>query len=59
GRQWNYAWYMNGQQVNGSSDVLKVTGNEETIKSEFKCKGIRTERPLYSSLSDGFTANNI
>ncbi|KAL1249649.1 hypothetical protein QQF64_020654, partial [Cirrhinus molitorella] len=59
GRQWNYTWYMNGQQLNGSSDILKVTGNEETIKSEFKCKGIHTERPLYSALSDGFTANNI
>uniref|UniRef100_A0A673HJV2 Ig-like domain-containing protein n=1 Tax=Sinocyclocheilus rhinocerous TaxID=307959 RepID=A0A673HJV2_9TELE len=59
GRQWNYTWYMNGQQLNGSSDVLKVTGNEETIKSEFKCKGINTERPLYSALSDGFIANNI
>ncbi|XP_059396305.1 uncharacterized protein LOC132128916 isoform X3 [Carassius carassius] len=59
GRQWNYTWFMNGQQLNGSSDVLKVTGNEETIKSEFKCKGINTERPLYSALSDGFVANYI
>ncbi|XP_016352995.1 titin-like [Sinocyclocheilus anshuiensis] len=59
GRQWNYTWFMNGQQLNGSSDVLKVTGNEETIKSEFKCKGINTVRPLYSALSDGFIANNI
>lgn len=59
GRQWNYTWFMNGQQLNGSSDVLKVAGNEETIKSEFKCKGINTERPLYSALSDGFIANNI
>ncbi|XP_050952868.1 titin isoform X3 [Labeo rohita] len=59
GRQWNYTWYMNRQKLDESSDVLKVPGNEETIKSEFKCKGIRTERPLYSALSDGFTANNI
>ncbi|XP_073679753.1 Fc receptor-like protein 5 [Garra rufa] len=59
GRQWNYTWFMNGQQLNESSNVLKVTGNEETIQSEFKCKGINTERPLYSALSDGFTANNI
>uniref|UniRef100_A0A8C1MDH3 Ig-like domain-containing protein n=1 Tax=Cyprinus carpio TaxID=7962 RepID=A0A8C1MDH3_CYPCA len=59
GRQWNYTWFMNGQELNGSSDVLKVTGNEETIKSEFKCKGINTKRPLYSALSDGSIANNI
>uniref|UniRef100_A0A8C2BUH5 Ig-like domain-containing protein n=1 Tax=Cyprinus carpio TaxID=7962 RepID=A0A8C2BUH5_CYPCA len=59
GRQWNYTWFMNGQELNGSSDVLKVTGNEETIESEFKCKGINTERPLYSALSDGSIANNI
>ncbi|XP_051735695.1 Fc receptor-like protein 5 isoform X1 [Ctenopharyngodon idella] len=59
GRQWSYAWFENGQKLNGSSDLFKVTATEETIKSEFKCKGIRTERPLYSALSEGFTANNI
>lgn len=59
GRQWSYAWFENEQRLNGSSDVFKVTATEETIKSEFKCKGIRTERPLYSALSEGFTANNI
>ncbi|XP_051735704.1 titin isoform X4 [Ctenopharyngodon idella] len=59
GRQWSYAWFENGQKLNGSSDMFKVTATEETIKSEFKCKGIRTERPLYSALSEGFTANNI
>ncbi|XP_058618664.1 titin-like isoform X4 [Onychostoma macrolepis] len=59
GRQWNYTWFMNGKQLNGSSDVIKVTGNEETVKSEFKCKGINTVRPLYSALSEGFIANNI
>ncbi|XP_051735702.1 contactin-3-like isoform X7 [Ctenopharyngodon idella] len=58
-RQWSYAWFENGQKLNGSSDLFKVTATEETIKSEFKCKGIRTERPLYSALSEGFTANNI
>ncbi|XP_067303184.1 cell adhesion molecule Dscam1-like [Pseudorasbora parva] len=59
GRQWSYAWFENGQKLNGSSDMFKVTATEETIKSEFKCRGIRTERPLYSALSEGFTANNI
>ncbi|XP_048033661.1 uncharacterized protein LOC125259784 [Megalobrama amblycephala] len=59
GRQWNYTWFENGQKLNGSSRMFKVTATEETIKSEFKCKGIRTERPLYSALSEGFTANNI
>ncbi|CAM4682302.1 unnamed protein product [Leuciscus chuanchicus] len=59
GRQWSYAWFENEQRLNGSSDMYKVTATEETIKSEFKCKGIRTERPLYSALSEGFTANNI
>ncbi|KAK7131942.1 hypothetical protein R3I93_018487 [Phoxinus phoxinus] len=59
GRQWSYAWFENKQRLNGSSDMCKVTATEETIKSEFKCQGIRTERPLYSALSEGFTANNI
>ncbi|KAK7128507.1 hypothetical protein R3I94_016923 [Phoxinus phoxinus] len=58
-RQWSYAWFENKQRLNGSSDMCKVTATEETIKSEFKCQGIRTERPLYSALSEGFTANNI
>ncbi|XP_077060862.1 high affinity immunoglobulin gamma Fc receptor I-like [Siphateles boraxobius] len=59
GREWSYAWFENEQKLNGSSDMFKVTATEETIKSVFKCKGIRTERPLYSALSEGFTANNI
>ncbi|KAK9953951.1 hypothetical protein ABG768_016063 [Culter alburnus] len=59
GKQWSYAWFENGQKLNGSSHMFKVTATEETIKNEFKCKGIRTERPLYSALSEGFTANNI
>ncbi|XP_043080655.1 titin [Puntigrus tetrazona] len=59
GRNWNYTWFMDGQQLNASSDVLRVTGNEENIRREFKCKGINTVRPLYSALSDGFIANNI
>ncbi|XP_039545755.1 carcinoembryonic antigen-related cell adhesion molecule 5-like [Pimephales promelas] len=59
GRQWSYTWFENEQRLNESSDVFKVTATEENINSEFKCKGIRTERPLYSALSEGFTANNI
>ncbi|XP_039545769.1 basement membrane-specific heparan sulfate proteoglycan core protein-like [Pimephales promelas] len=59
GRQWSYAWFENEQRLNESSDVFKVAATEKNIKSEFKCKGIRTERPLYSALSEGFTANNI
>ncbi|XP_051962374.1 Fc receptor-like protein 5 isoform X2 [Xyrauchen texanus] len=57
-REWNYTWYENGLKLNGSLDIYKVTATEETIKSEFKCKGIRTERPLYSAMSEGFIANN-
>ncbi|XP_051517785.1 putative high affinity immunoglobulin gamma Fc receptor IB [Myxocyprinus asiaticus] len=58
-REWNYTWYENGQELNESLEIYKVTATEETIKSEFKCKGIRTERPLYSALSEEFMANNI
>ncbi|XP_051516518.1 titin-like [Myxocyprinus asiaticus] len=57
-REWNYTWYENGLKLNGSLDIYKVTATEETIKSEFKCKGIRTERPLYSAMSEGFIVNN-
>lgn len=60
GREWNYTWYENEKMLNVSeSATLTVTGNEETIKSEFKCKGVRTERPLFSAESNGFVANNL
>ncbi|XP_065142438.1 Fc receptor-like protein 5 [Paramisgurnus dabryanus] len=58
-KTWNYTWFENNQELNESSSTLKVKSTEETIKNEFKCRGKRTERPLYSSLSDPFMANNI
>ncbi|KAA0706811.1 Myosin-binding protein C, cardiac-type [Triplophysa tibetana] len=59
GKVWNYTWSENGQELNESSDTLEVKANEVTIKNEFKCRGKRTVRPLYSSWSEGFVANNI
>ncbi|XP_073669070.1 Fc receptor-like protein 5 [Paramisgurnus dabryanus] len=56
---WNYTWFENSQELNESSSTLKVKSTEETIKNEFKCRGKRTERPLYSSLSDPFMVDNI
>ncbi|XP_065141241.1 Fc receptor-like protein 5 [Paramisgurnus dabryanus] len=53
-KTWNYTWFENNQELNESSSTLKVKSTEETIKNEFKCRGKRTERPLYSSLSDPF-----
>nr|XP_055044990.1 B-cell receptor CD22-like isoform X1 [Misgurnus anguillicaudatus] len=58
-KTWNYTWFENNQELNESSSTLKVTSTEETIKNEFKCRGKRTERPLQSSWSEGFMANNI
>nr|XP_055044993.1 uncharacterized protein LOC129431236 [Misgurnus anguillicaudatus] len=58
-KTWNYTWFENNQELNESSSTLKVKSTEETIKNEFKCRGKRTERPLYSSWSDPFMANNI
>ncbi|XP_073731042.1 hemicentin-1 isoform X2 [Misgurnus anguillicaudatus] len=58
-KTWNYTWFENNQELNESSSTLKVKSTEETIKNEFKCRGKRTERPLYSYWSEGFMANNI
>ncbi|XP_065142437.1 Fc receptor-like protein 5 isoform X1 [Paramisgurnus dabryanus] len=58
-KTWNYTWFENNQELNESSSTLKVKSTEETIKNEFKCRGKRTERPLYSYWSDPFMANNI
>ncbi|KAI7794616.1 putative titin-like [Triplophysa rosa] len=58
GKEWNYTWSENGQELNESSHTLKVKATEDTIKNEFKCRGKRTVRPLYSSWSEGFVANN-
>ncbi|XP_056588693.1 obscurin-like isoform X2 [Triplophysa dalaica] len=59
GKVWNYTWSENGQELNESSNTLEVESTEDTIKNEFKCRGKRTVRPLYSSWSEGFVANNI
>nr|XP_055044995.1 titin-like isoform X2 [Misgurnus anguillicaudatus] len=58
-KTWNYTWFENNQELNETSSTLKVKSTEETIKNEFKCRGKRTERPLYSHWSEGFMANNI
>ncbi|XP_073731035.1 obscurin [Misgurnus anguillicaudatus] len=58
-KTWNFTWFENNQELNESSSTLKVKSTEETIKNEFKCRGKRTERPLQSSWSEGFKANNI
>nr|XP_055044985.1 hemicentin-1-like isoform X2 [Misgurnus anguillicaudatus] len=58
-KTWTYTWFENNQELNESSSTLKVISTEETIKNEFKCRGKRTKRPLQSSWSEGFKANNI
>ncbi|XP_072553369.1 Fc receptor-like protein 5 isoform X3 [Salminus brasiliensis] len=57
---WNYSWYKDGVfEETVPVDTYNVKATEETFKSEYKCRGNRTERPLYSSFSEGFKANNI
>ncbi|XP_021325564.2 basement membrane-specific heparan sulfate proteoglycan core protein isoform X2 [Danio rerio] len=60
GREWNYTWYENEKMLNFSeSETLTVLGTEERIKSEFKCKGVRTERPHFTAESNVLVANNL
>ncbi|XP_057175969.1 uncharacterized protein LOC130545472 [Triplophysa rosa] len=59
GEEWNYTWCENGQELNESINTLKVESTADTIKNEFKCRGERTARPLYSSWSEVFVAKNI
>ncbi|KAI4893033.1 hypothetical protein NFI96_034251 [Prochilodus magdalenae] len=57
---WNYTWYKDGVfQVTIQENTYTVMATEDSFKSEYKCIGKRTERPLYSSFSDTFKANNI
>ncbi|XP_037397034.1 hemicentin-1-like isoform X4 [Pygocentrus nattereri] len=58
--EWNYTWYKDGLfEQTILEETYSVKATEETFKSEYKCRGNRTERPLYSSFSEGFKANNI
>ncbi|XP_036447120.1 Fc receptor-like protein 5 isoform X3 [Colossoma macropomum] len=58
--EWNYTWYKDGLfEQTILEETYSVKATEETFKSEYKCRGNRTVRPLYSSFSEGFKANNI
>ncbi|KAL7864409.1 hypothetical protein AOLI_G00158290 [Acnodon oligacanthus] len=58
--EWNYTWYKDGLfEQTILEETYSVKATEETFKSEYKCRGNRTERPQYSSFSEGFKANNI
>ncbi|XP_076840688.1 Fc receptor-like protein 5 [Brachyhypopomus gauderio] len=58
--EWNYTWYKDEQlESNCTEQKCSVKAREDTFKSEYKCRGNRTQRPLYTSLSNGFKANNI
>ncbi|KAL6483324.1 hypothetical protein MHYP_G00081960 [Metynnis hypsauchen] len=58
--EWNYTWYKDGLfEQTILEETYSVKATEETFKSEYKCRGNRTERPLYSYYSEGFKANNI
>ncbi|KAG9269272.1 hemicentin-1-like isoform X1 [Astyanax mexicanus] len=57
---WNYTWYKDGVfEVSTDEERYSVKATEETFESEYKCRGNRTERPLYSSFSEGFRANKL
>ncbi|XP_022518032.2 hemicentin-1 isoform X3 [Astyanax mexicanus] len=57
---WNYTWYKDGVfEVSTNEERYSVKATEETFESEYKCRGNRTERPLYSSFSEGFRANKL
>ncbi|XP_066528766.1 Fc receptor-like protein 5 [Hoplias malabaricus] len=58
--EWNYTWFKDGVfEQTTTEGTYSVKATEETFKSEYKCRGNRTERPHYSSFSEGFKANNI
>ncbi|KAK1802015.1 hypothetical protein P4O66_022246, partial [Electrophorus voltai] len=58
--EWNYTWYKDEIfEITSTEQMYSIKATHETFKSEYKCRGNRTQRPLYSSFSEGFKANNI
>ncbi|KAM6924864.1 hemicentin-1-like [Xenentodon cancila] len=60
--EWNYTWFREGEQVELSSEKSEkftVTPQNDPAQSQYTCKGIRNERPLYSKSSDSFKTKNL
>ncbi|XP_062397569.1 titin isoform X2 [Sardina pilchardus] len=57
---WNYTWYKDRKEIaNETKKELHIKATKENYRSEYSCKGIQSNRPTYSMLSDAFIANNI
>ncbi|XP_062398019.1 low affinity immunoglobulin gamma Fc region receptor III-A-like [Sardina pilchardus] len=57
---WNYTWYKDGKEItNETQKDLHIKATKENYRSRYCCKGIQTNRPTYSMLSEAFVANNI
>lgn len=56
----NSCRYKNDHEINGShSKVHYVTPQNDPEQSPYKCKGVRSERPLYSKFSGPLKTRNL
>ncbi|XP_048839571.1 Fc receptor-like protein 5 isoform X5 [Brienomyrus brachyistius] len=58
---WNYTWYADGSQLHEDQDgqTFTVRSGNATFDREYKCRGNRTEKPFYSTISNGLVPNLI
>ncbi|XP_036388759.1 uncharacterized protein LOC118780405 [Megalops cyprinoides] len=59
--EWNYTWYRDGEQIplDHTGDIYTVRSGNGSYQSEYKCRGNRKKRPLFSNISEGLTPNTI
>ncbi|KAG7472128.1 hypothetical protein MATL_G00105290 [Megalops atlanticus] len=59
--EWNYTWYRDGEQIplDHTRDRYTVRSGNGSYQSEYKCRGNRKKRPLFSNISKGLTPNTI
>ncbi|XP_056131141.1 hemicentin-2-like [Lampris incognitus] len=57
---WNYTWFREKEEIPlFHSDQHLVTPQDDPQQSQYTCKGVRTGRPSYSTLSEPFKTKNL
>ncbi|KAG9335785.1 hypothetical protein JZ751_003698 [Albula glossodonta] len=53
--EWNYTWYRDGEQIprDHPGETLTVRSGNGSYQSEYKCRGIQSEHPTQSKISEG------
>ncbi|XP_072558107.1 basement membrane-specific heparan sulfate proteoglycan core protein-like [Paramormyrops kingsleyae] len=59
--RWSYTWYADGSQLPEDQDGQNFTvrSGNDSYHREYKCRGNTTEKPFYSTFSNGLVPNVI